>query len=82
MSASDGMDRAERPEEIAWRPVTAALRQTERVPALQIQHALAANIAKFSRLDRVKAILACTKPVEHIAARNVLLRRAPPSSGG
>jgi hypothetical protein len=39
--------------------------------ALQMQHALSGNIAKFGCLYCVKGILACTKPVKHVVAGSV-----------
>jgi hypothetical protein len=39
--------------------------------ALQVQHALAGNVAKFGRFDRMQGVLAGPKPVQHIIAGSV-----------
>ena len=56
-------------------PVTVAPRQTEGIStnmALQMQHALSGNIAKFGCFYRVKRILARAKPAKHVVAGRIL----------
>jgi len=39
--------------------------------ALQMQHALSGNVAKFGRFDRAKRVFADAKPVKRIGAGKV-----------